>query len=547
MQRIIDSLHQKFTDMPNLRAREIRVDKQQRKVFCALSYPNVSELDRQLLNDIIAYVKTLVPQGYTAIVTFANDNFTEMGFKRFMTDLLKSKYPLFAVISKGMDVKVADNSVHAVFHVNATMNTNIIAAELTDKLTEYLAEYTYYAVTFDVVVDKEVVATAELSEQEKLVRLAINRELLKPSRCFTVTNVVKHIGKVILGSPMYIADIRKPSESCTVCGTVSGKTLKSSKNDSNMYVCKFTLTDESGGSITCVTFTRLEITDVNAIKENMGKTDSEAQTMSKTRAFANERKMKKLMDIYDGMEVVARGRIAFNKFSDQLEMTVYDLCKCRIQSVGNAAEYNKPVAGEYTVIKPQIYEEYWQTTFVNQIIGKSLLSDKSYVVLHVNATGRNTFKDKIFALGAVKIVDGHITESLFTYVNPEMDVPEATLSKGLTSTDKIVFYPTITEVISDLYKFTCGIPLVGVDLPQILEMLNYYASPVGYKFSNECVSQAELLSELFDNSIFNKKPNCSKLEDVARQCKVPFSDVQFCASSAITVAKSMVAIADNVK
>ncbi len=297
MQKIIDSLHQKYLDMPSLRAREIRVDKQLRKVFCTLSYPELADVDKQRQSDIIDYVKTLVPQGYSAKVSLVNDHFNLMSFKRFLNDLLKSKYPLFAIISKNADVVIDGYNVNVVFHVNQTMQTNIEVSELFAKLTDYLANYTSYNVKFDVVIDKENTVIAELTEQEKLVSLAINRELLKPSRYFSVSEVTKHLGKPIVGAPMYIADIRKPSDSCLICGTVSGKTLKASKKDNTMYVCKFTLSDQSGGSINCITFTRFEITDVNAIKENMGKTDSEAQTMSKTREFANERKMKKLMDI----------------------------------------------------------------------------------------------------------------------------------------------------------------------------------------------------------------------------------------------------------
>lgn len=547
MQKIIDKLHQQYADMPNLRAREIRVDKQLRKVFCALSYPNLPELDKQRQSEIVAYVKTMVPQGYTASVTIANDHFNSMGFKRFLNDLLKSKYPLFSVIAKNMDVTVTDENINVVFHVNTTMQTNIEVAELIPKLREYLDGYTCYGVDFDVIIDKENTVVAEMSEQEKLVHLAINRELYKPARYFSVSNVVKHVGKVVVGTPMYISDIRKPSDSCVICGTVSGKTLKASKKDSTMYVCKFTLSDQSGGSINCIIFTRFEITDVNAIKENMGKTDSEAQTMSKTRSFANERKMKKMMDIYDGMEVLVRGRIALNSFSEQLEMTIYDLSKCSIAPIGNLQHFNKPVADDYIVVAPQSYRQFEQSSFVREIIGKSLLSDKTYVVLHANATGINVVKDKIFAISAVKIIDGHIAEEWFSYINPEIDVDEKVLEKANVTTDKIVFYPTISEIISDLYKFTYDAPLVGNDLYHILDLLNYYASPIGYKFSNECIQQSELLSGLFDNSIYPKKPNCSKLDDVARACKVPCPGVTFCKDTATTLARCLAAVANNVK
>lgn len=547
MQKIIDSLHEQYAEMPNLRAREIRVDKQQRKVFCALSYPDLSKLERQVQNGIIAYVKTLVPTGYTAIVTFSNDHFTENGFRRLLTELLKKRYPVFASISRKMEISVTDTTVGVVFHVNTTMNGNIETSQLTAKLKEYFNEFTSYVVTFDVVVDLDDVSVTELSEQKKLVQLAVNRELHKPSRYFALSNVVKHLGKKIVGAPMYISDLRKAYDSCIICGVVSQKTLKASKKDSSLYVCKFTLTDASNSSINCILFTRFEITDVNTIKESMGKTDSEAQTMSKTRMFANERKMKKMMDIYDGMEVVVRGRIAHNSFSEQLEMTVYDLSKCHIESIGNSLEYNKPVPSHYVLIEPEQYQEFLQTTFVLETKGKSFLSGKSLVVLHANVTGYEAVKDKLFAISGVKLVDGHLTSRIFTYINPEIDVDEKLLAQADTSVDRIVYFPSITDVIADIYKFTHGCDLVGMDIAQILAILNYYASPVGYKFTNNCLAQNDVFSYLFDDSTYSKKPNCSKLEDVARQCRVTCQNFRFCGDSALAAARCMLAIANREK
>lgn len=547
MQRIIDRLHREFTDMPNLRAREIRVDKQLRKVFCALSYPELSDVSKERLSDIKEFVKTLVPQGYSVETTFTNDYFDALKFKKFLNDLLKNKYPLFAVIAKNADVSVDGYNVEVVFHVNATMQINIEVAELVPKITELTSAYTCYEVRFDIVLDAENAVIAEKREQEKLVRLAVNRELLKPSRYFTVSEVTKHLGKTVVGAPMYISDIRKPSESCIICGKVSGKTLKASKNSATMYTCKFTLSDQSGGAINCVIFTRFEITDVKVIKEKMGKTDNEAQTMSQTRALANDRKMKKMMDIYDGMEVVVRGRIAFNSFSEQLEMTVYDLSKCKISPLNGVQHFNKSAPKDYAVVRPELCAQYEQWSFVREITGKSLLSDKTYVVLHANVTGYNIVKDKILAVCAVKIKDGHIVEQWFSYVNPEISVDEDVLTIANTSADKLLFYPTISELVADLYKFTYALPLIGAELYRLIDLINYYASPLGYEFTNERLQQSELLSALFDNSIFTKKPNCSKLDEVARLCKVPCSKTVFCKDTATTLARCLTVIANNVK
>lgn len=411
---IIEQLHLKFSELNDLRAREIRVDKQQRKVFCTLSYPNVNDLNNDVRNQIVNYTKTLIPKGYACSVNFLNDNFNELSFRRLINDILKNKFPIFAsLIKNNMFVSITERVIDLEFRVDSVNYKNIEAANLCRELENFLNDYTCYEVKIVAMIDHSATVDVDLYEQEKLVKLAINRELLKPSRHFTISNVEKHIGKVIMSSPMYISDIRSASDSCVICGTVSNKTLKASKNNPNMYVCKFTLSDASDGSITCVIFVKFEIADFMTIKEKMGKSDSEALTISRTRTLANDKKMKKMMDIYDSMSVVVRGKVSFNSYSEQLEMCVYDLCKCSVTPISKMSEFDKPVASEYTLIKPQAFKEYSQVTFVNQIIGKSLLADKSYVVLHINGTGNNLTKDKIFAVCAVKIVDGHITEQFF--------------------------------------------------------------------------------------------------------------------------------------
>lgn len=121
------------------------------------------------------------------------------------------------------------------------------------------------------------------------------------------------------------------------------------------------------------------------------------------------------------------------------------------------------------------------------------------------------------------------------------------LNKAKITTEKIVFYPTLTEIITDLYKFVYGFELIGNDLQQIMGLINYYAAPIGYRFSNSQVSQSDLLSNLFDNSIFSKKPNCSKLEEVTKTCKVSYGGSSFCLDTAIAVARSLVVLSNSVK
>ena len=543
---IIEQLHEKFPNMQDLRMREIRVDKRQRRVFCKLSYPDMPSVSSDVKSKLTDCVKKLVPQGFSCSIDFLNDSFTEASFTTLLYDLIKSKFPIYGTIPKHkIDVGIAGRKITAVLSVSPASKRNMELSELPEKLMEYFNAYTCYEV--DVLLREDNATDVDVTEQERLVRIAVNRELFKPSRYFAVKNVRKHLGKDFVGAPMYIADVRNPLDSCIICGVVSNKSVRAAKNNNSMQVCKFTLTDASGTSMPCVTFVKFLLTDVVTIQDTTGKSEAEAKTLAETRTFANDKKMKLLMEILNGDSVIVRGRVAYNAYSERLEMTVYDLAKCEILPVSAQQKYEREVEKEYLLVRPEQYSEYQQTNFVFQPSPNSLLRGRSVVVLHANTTGFSAIEDKIYAICGVKVVDGKVTERFFTYVNPEKEIDGKALVACGIADNKLSFFPTLTEIISDLYKFTHGCELVGNNLPQLLELLNYYAAPVGYQFTNQTVAQTELLTALFENSLMNANVSIAKLDDVAKKCKVPCKSTLFCKETALTVARCMSVLSDNAK
>ncbi len=544
---LVDQLHEKFPSMQDLRVRDIRVDKAKRKVLCVVSYPNVATLDTVIKNAIISFVRGSVPKGYTCDVKMENDSFTELLFRQFLFKYIKERYPIFNVSKERTAISIVDKNISVLFATTALNKTNLETANFCQDLREYFLCYTSYQVSFEIKVDKTIPTEdfGNLDDQERLVRLAINKELLRPSRHFSVKNVEKYVGKLIQGSPMYISDIRGPMENCILCGKVSSKTLKATAKDKTLYMCKFNLSDDSGANITCVLFVRFDIADFQTLKQTTNKPDSEVLTISRTKAAANDKKMKKLMNIYDGLEVIVRGKISHNNFSDRLEMMVFDMCLCRIEAPSNLKNI-APVPPSYLIVQPEYFEEYKQASFTEKLFVNEQFSQKKYVVLHANVTGYTPAKDKVLALCGTKIENGHIVEKFFTYVNPEISIDEGLASLIKLDASKLVFHHTLTELIPDLYKFTYGYQLVGSDLRKLVELLDYYAVPFGYKFVNTLLDQSDLLSRMFDEGIFKKKPNCAKLEDVAKTCKVPFEKSDFCLDTSPVVANCMLVLADNI-
>ncbi len=545
---IIDKIYAKYPNLTDLRVREIRVEKQLRKVFCILSFPNLSNMEGSLQNEIINFVKTLTPAGYYCTVSFVNDNFTETTFRKFLLDYLKRNYPIFAISGKdAISIQIDERKINVTFFVDKVTKINMELAEFCEKVTEKLSEITCFDLNISLKLNETLNRVVDVNEQEKLVRLAINRELLKPSRYMQVANVEKYIGKEIATSPMYIADIRKSMDSCVICGKISAKTLRVSKQDPTMHICKFTLTDDSAGSINCVLFVRFQLEDFKLIKETTGKADSEVHTISKRRAAANDKKMKMLMALYDGTEVVVRGKIAFNEYSQKLEMKVYDLCKCVILKQKIQSNLNKLPPPTYSLVVPQYFSEYRQLGFVDQIVEQSILKDKKVAILHYNWTGSVKTEDNILAISAVRVDNGHVSQKFFTYINPEKSIEDKYANVLPIPDSDLVLYPTLSEIVPDLYKFLYGYEVVGLNLEQLFEFLNYYAVPVGYIFSNNMLNQANLVGQLFENSLITKKVNLLKFEDICKACGVVAPASSFCGDTALALAKCFAFLAENSK
>lgn len=546
---IIDALNEKFPQMPNLRVRDIRVDKDSRKIYCAVSYPDAPNLPAEIVSEIKATVLNALPKGYRHDVRVVNDRFNEKSFTSLLLDVVKKRYPLFGNIKADkVDVTVEGFAISAVFRVGDTTLRNMKAANFVEETSKFFAVYTCYNVKLSVELEKTPTESVDVAAQERLVQLAINKELLKPQRYFDVTDVQKCVGKTIVTKPMYVSDVRSPMDNCVVCGRISDKQLRDVKNNAAMKVCKFNLTDDSGATIPCITFIRLQIEDFETLKQTVqGQTDSEILTLSKKKRLSNENKLKRFEFLFNGQEVLVRGKVVFSNFSQRLELHWLDLNKCKIQPINLQPKFKSDAPSDYLLVRPTPLHEYRQMTFTHLEEKPSILSGKDCVVLFANVTGYSVTKDKVFNLCAVRVKNGHLNEKFCTLVSPEISLTEQQLRVANASFRALSGSPTLTEIVGDLFKFVGNSLLVGNDLPRLLELLNYYAAPLGYNFDNKTVTSAEMLSSLFDASAYESKPNCFVLSDVAKALKQDCKLSENAEDLAVAVASCMTALVQHAR
>lgn len=116
----------------------------------------------------------------------------------------------------------------------------------------------------------------------------------------------------------------------------------------------------------------------------------------------------------------------------------------------------------------------------------------SYVAVDLETTGLNPKTDKITEIGAVKVVDGQVTEKMHTLVDPRRLLEEDIIRLTGISDDMLENAPGIEEVIGKVVDFCDGFPLLGHRIMFDYSFLKRAAVNTGLGFEKEGVDTLTL-------------------------------------------------------
>ena len=140
--------------------------------------------------------------------------------------------------------------------------------------------------------------------------------------------------------------------------------------------------------------------------------------------------------------------------------------------------------------------------------GQDLLG--SYVVFDIETTGFSPEKNKIIEIGAVKVVDGKITEKFSTFVNPDVPIPFE-IEKLTSINDEMVLpAPKIDVVLPDFLKFCEGCALVAHNASFDVSFIAHNAKEQGLPFDPTVLDTVAMARHLLPNL------NRFKLDTVAK-------------------------------
>lgn len=177
-----------------------------------------------------------------------------------------------------------------------------------------------------------------------------------------------------------------------------------------------------------------------------------------------------------GNAAVERGRIG------ETSMTVNSLALCEADGLNLIAAVPPPE--KYRFVAPTPYEEYVQVTLFG---GDDELPESLkgvYVAFDFETTGLSVVYDSPTELGAVKIVDGVITETFHTMIDPLRPIPEEVTKKTGITDEMVKGQPRFEDILPDFYKFTSDAALVGHNIAFDFPFLIKHGNRCGYAFGN---------------------------------------------------------------
>lgn len=153
---------------------------------------------------------------------------------------------------------------------------------------------------------------------------------------------------------------------------------------------------------------------------------------------------------------------------------------------------------------------------LKQLVEKSRnqgLSD-SYVVFDIETTGFSSSRNRIIEIGAVRVVNGNITDKFSTFVNPDVPIPfEIEQLTGIND-NMVLPYPKIDEILPQFLEFCGDSVLVAHNASFDVGFIAYNAARLNIAFDPTVIDTVALARLLLP------KLNRYKLDTVAKALNI---------------------------
>ena len=407
--------------------------------------------------------RKIVPEEFGLTLEIIKLTPDEEMVRRKIYEAVAANFRALSVTLGSEDIKVerTDNGFYYELSVVPSLAQN---ADICDTVTKYLKKR-YCGEFTGKCIMSELTKDLDIEEEHE------NTEFEVPIRRFEIADFEFLEGTEKHDTAIYLSDTNFESEKVIICGRIE---------DIEERIFK---TGKRQGQ----TFYSYTITDTTA-------------TMRVT-YFPRQKSIEKIKKLKVGDSIVCTCKAEL--FNGYLRLTA-NFIDCGSIPAGFVPEkrISKPVPKYYSFVKPQKYSDIEQTDFFTKNVIPDCLKGKTFVVFDLETTGLNSAPtsgnmDKIIEIGAYKVVDGVISESFTTFINPQKKLSEEIIRLTGITEEMVANAPTYERVMPDFFKFCDGSILVGHNIAGFdFKFVDYYCARLGYMLERKIIDTIPLAQEL---------------------------------------------------
>lgn len=440
----------------NIRISSIEVDRKSYTIrynfICDVS------VDEELKNRILLEAEKITPPAFSNVEIsvkkiVSNDEL----INREIFIYLSQNYPSISIFLKPTDIisTVMGKLVKYVLRLTKDGADYVVKNGAINRLNEHLSRKfcSDFAGSTDI---KEAEESISLLSEE-----VYESELQKiEHRTIKVKDVVVIDDENMGDTALYIEDAT--SGSVTICGKVTDIVEKETKNGKPFLIIH--------------------------VDDTTGKTSGVY--------FSKKNTYHKIKEIAVGDAIIARGTIG--EYNGRTSFTYEKINRCTFPTdFVKKDRYKKTAPKEYKLIFPeQAKTVKVKSVFEMEEILPEELTKETFVVFDLETTGIDLMSNGITEIGAVKIVDGKITEQFQTLVKPDYRITEENVAITGITEEMVKDAPKISMVLPDFMKFIEGSVLVAHNADFDVKFIKRFAGAEEYEVKNKVIDTVEVARTL---------------------------------------------------
>ncbi|MCD8026362.1 MAG: PolC-type DNA polymerase III, partial [Clostridiales bacterium] len=187
-------------------------------------------------------------------------------------------------------------------------------------------------------------------------------------------------------------------------------------------------------------------------------------------------------------------------------------------------------------------EAYFMDDLVESVNDKADTPlDGTFICFDIETTGLSAARDKITEIGAVKVVNGEITDTFSTFANPEMPIPQKIIELTGITDSMVKDAPSQSEAVSAFLEFAGDNVLVAHNAPFDTSFIRKACENMGREYSYTSIDTVAI-----SRAILQDIKNC-KLDTVAKYLRLGEFNHHRAADDADILAKIFIELCKRLK